>query len=42
MSCSTIAIVDFDRQFVCLVIISLVSILRYLNLLKFKGTIMQI
>ena len=32
MSCSRISIVDFEHEFVCLVFISLVSILRRLNL----------
>ena len=41
MPCSSISIVDFEHEFVCLVVISLVSISRLLNS-EFKGTTVQI
>ena len=41
MPCSSISMVDFEHEFVCLVVNSLVSMLRYLNL-EFKETNMQI
>ena len=42
MPCSSISIVDFEHEFICLLVISLVSILTCLNFKEFKGTIMQI
>ena len=41
MPCSSFSVVDFEYEFVCLVIISLVALLRCLNV-EFKGNIMKI